>query len=119
MINYRKLIVWQLGMELVKEVYLLTRTLPSEEKFGLCDQIRRAAVSIPSNIAEGHARDSQKEFHHFLQIASGSLAELETHLLICKELGYSSEERIAPLLKKTNMLRRKLSALRKTLTLSK
>jgi len=88
--SYRDLIVWQKSMELVKEVYLLANQLPSQERYALSDQMRRAAVSIPSNIAEGHDRRSAKEFHYFLNIARGSKAELETQLEIGICLGYFS-----------------------------
>jgi four helix bundle protein len=86
--SYKELIVWQKSMELAEKVYLLVKTLPKEETYALSDQIRRAAVSIPSNIAEGHARQSQKEFLQFLCIARGSRAELETQLLLARRLGY-------------------------------
>jgi four helix bundle protein len=86
--SYKELIVWQKSMELAEKVYLLVKALPKEETYALSDQIRRAAVSIPSNIAEGHARQSQKEFLQFLCIARGSRAELETQLLLARRLGY-------------------------------
>ncbi|MBR6315117.1 MAG: four helix bundle protein [Clostridia bacterium] len=86
--SYKELIVWQKSMELAEKVYLLVKALPKEETYALSDQIRRAAVSIPSNIAEGHARQSQKEFSQFLCIARGSRAELETQLLLARRLGY-------------------------------
>jgi four helix bundle protein len=79
---------WKLSRELVRNVYLLTKTFPKDEMFGLTTQIRRAAVSIPSNIAEGAARTGPKEFAQFLNIARGSLSELETQLLIATDLGY-------------------------------
>ena len=75
-------------MELVKQIYSLASQLPSEEKFALSDQMRRAAISIPSNIAEGYERSSKKEYVHFLSIANGSKAELYTQVQICKILGY-------------------------------
>ena len=75
-------------MTLAKEIYALTKYLPKEETYALADQMRRAAVSIPSNIAEGHARQSSKDYRHFLYIARGSKAELETQLLLAKDLGY-------------------------------
>jgi len=81
--NYQDLIVWQKAMELAEIVYVLARKLPKEELFALSDQMRRAAISIPSNIAEGHARNSTKEFIQFLSIAKGSTAEIETQLLLC------------------------------------
>ncbi|WP_295585142.1 four helix bundle protein [uncultured Lamprocystis sp.] len=89
--DYRDLIVWQKSMDLVTEVYRLTRGFPREELFGLTSQVRRAAVSIPSNIAEGQARQSTAEFRRFLSIAQGSRAEVETQLLIAVRLNYSTE----------------------------
>jgi four helix bundle protein len=89
--DYRDLIVWQKSMDLVAEVYRLTRGFPREELFGLTSQVRRAAVSIPSNIAEGQARQSTAEFRRFLSIAQGSRAEVETQLLIAVRLNYSTE----------------------------
>ncbi|MBQ6093301.1 MAG: four helix bundle protein [Clostridia bacterium] len=86
--SYKELIVWQKSMKLAEKVYLLVKALPREETYALSDQIRRAAVSIPSNIAEGYARQSQKEFLQFLCIARGSRAELETQLLLAQRLGY-------------------------------
>lgn len=88
--THKDLLVWKKSIELVTEVYELTKSFPEEEKFGLINQLRRAAVSIPSNIAEGAARNSKKEFVRFLSIALGSSAELQTQLLISKNLGYLS-----------------------------
>lgn len=82
------LAAWKIAMTLVKSVYQATRTFPQEELYGLTAQMRRAAVSIPSNLAEGAARTGRKEFAQFLSIAKGSLSELETQLLISAELGY-------------------------------
>lgn len=84
--NYRDLVVWQQGIQLVKLIYKITSTFPKEEMYGLTSQMRRCAVSIPSNIAEGHARDSLKEYIQFLSIAVGSLAELQTQLILSREL---------------------------------
>jgi four helix bundle protein len=84
--SYRKLIVWQKSFELVKEIYTLTDTLPKDEQFGLVSQMRRCAVSIPSNIAEGQQRNNAKEYRQFLGIARGSAAELSTQLLLVQEL---------------------------------
>lgn len=84
--THKELIVWKKSMDLVKEVYILTNQFPKEELYGLTSQIRRAVVSIPSNIAEGHVRRHKKEFIHHLSIALGSAAELETQILICKGL---------------------------------
>ena len=92
--NYRDLLVWQKAMDLVIEVYHLTNLLPREESHNLSSQMRRAAVSIPSNIAEGQQRKSTKEFIHFLSIAKGSNAELQTQLLICTRLKYFTEKQI-------------------------
>ena len=96
--NYKELIVWQKSMLLVEEVYRLVKKLPKEETYVLSDQIRRAVISIPSNIAEGNGRESEKEFLRFLAIAQGSNAELETQLIICQRLGYMSAEDIRPAL---------------------
>ena len=98
--SYRDLKVWQLGVELVTEVYRLTAGFPRNEAYGLSSQIQRAAVLIPSNIAEGHARNSDKEFNHFLGIALGSLAELETQLIIAERLEYIEVDRVNPVLAK-------------------
>ena len=84
--SYKDLIVWQKSLILVKEVYKITELLPKNEVFGLISQMRRSAVSIPSNIAEGRQRSSRKDFVQFLRIAQGSCAELETQLLITKDI---------------------------------
>ncbi len=86
--HYRDLTVWQKAMDLVVEVYQLVKLLPREELYDLSSQMRRAAISIPSNIAEGQARKSTREFINFLSIAQGSKAELQTQLLICEKLNY-------------------------------
>jgi len=83
--DYKELKVWQRSFELTKEIYLITKRFPEDEKYGLISQIRRAAVSVPSNIAEGANRGSTKEFIRFLYIAIGSSAELETQLLLGEE----------------------------------
>lgn len=89
---HKKLDVWSLSMELVSEVYALTKKLPEEEKFGLCSQMRRAAISIPSNIAEGAARNTGREFIQFLHIAQGSLSELDAQIDIAVRIGYFRNE---------------------------
>ena len=94
MASYKELRVWQKAMDLVFDIYQLTDSLPKEETYGLRDQMRRAAVSIPSNIAEGQARNSEKDFIRFLYIAQGSRAELETQLEICAHLNYISKDQI-------------------------
>ena len=96
--SYKDLIVWQKAMDLVVLVYQITSLFPKEELYGLTNQVRRAAVSIPSNIAEGQARKSTLEFKHFLSIARGSLAEVETQLLIAARLNYLTEEQFLPVL---------------------
>lgn len=92
--SYRDLVVWQKSMDLVVAVYQLTRQFPKEELYALTNQIRRAAVSIPSNVAEGQARQSTAEFRSFLSIARGSLAEVETQLLIALRLGYLRQDQL-------------------------
>ena len=86
--TFRDLKVWQKAIELAKEVYAITRRMPDSEKFGLTNQMRRAAVSIPSNIAEGNARRSRNDYIHFLTMARGSLAELETQWILARELKF-------------------------------
>jgi four helix bundle protein len=88
--KYYELVVWQKAIALTKEVYRLVGFLPQSELHALSNQMRRAAVSIPSNIAEGHSRNSTKEYINFLSIARGSKSELETQLIICNELNYIS-----------------------------
>ena len=92
--RYREMIVWQKSMDLVVEIYRLLKFLPKEENFALAMQMRRSAVSIPSNIAEGQSRKSIKDFAHFLSIARGSAAELETQCYICERLNYLSKEQM-------------------------
>ena len=92
--NHKDLEVWKSSIALVVEIYNITKSFPEDEKFGIINQMRRAAVSIPSNIAEGSARFSDKETIHFLDVVNGSLAELETQILISKELGYVINEDI-------------------------
>ena len=89
--SYKDLTVWQKAMDLAAEIYRLVKKLPKDEMYALSNQMRRAAVSIPSNIAEGHARKSTKEFANFLSIAQGSKAELETQVELCKKFGYITE----------------------------
>lgn len=92
--NFRKLDIWTNGIKLVKKVYLISEKLPSNEKFGLRSQITRAAVSVPSNIAEGASRNSEVEFKRFLEISLGSLFEVETQIIIIKELQLVSKEEL-------------------------
>jgi len=109
--SYRDLIAWQKGIELVAASYHVTQTFPKEELYGLTSQLRRAAVSIPSNIAEGQGRKSKAEFRHFLHNAAGSLMEVETQLTISAVLGYLSREKEADLLNRTNELGRIINGL--------
>ncbi len=94
--SYRDLVVWRKAIELVKQVYALTAEFPANERYGLSDQVRRAAVFVPSNIAEGQGRQLPGEFMRFLRIALGSLAELDTQLLIAVELGYLNPQAVQP-----------------------
>ncbi len=111
--NFRELKVWQLGMQLTEEVYRLTQQFPKHETYGLGSQMQRAAVSIPANIAEGHAIGSAKDFARFLGIAQGSLAELETHLLLAERMKYGSPIEIAAILNHCSEEARMLRGLRK------
>ena len=104
--SYQDLIVWQKAIDLVVQVYATTRTFPKDELYGLNSQMRRAAVSVPSNIAEGHSRASTGEFKQFLGHARGSLAELETQLTIAAKLGYLSTECNARLFGKSTEFQR-------------
>jgi four helix bundle protein len=91
--NFKNLIAWQKAMDLVVEIYEVTEKFPGEEIYGLTSQLRRAAVSIPSNIAEGQARFSRREFKHFLRNAKGPLAEVQTQIAIATRLGLMAEVR--------------------------
>ncbi|EAQ41887.1 four helix bundle protein [Polaribacter sp. MED152] len=95
--NFRKLKIWSQGIIIVKEIYKVAKKLPDDEKFGLKSQITRAAVSIPSNIAEGSSRNSEVEFKRFLEISIGSLFEVETQLIIIQELGLIRLEELTPI----------------------
>lgn len=90
--SYKELIVWQKSIGLVKEIFLLTNAFPKSELYGIISQMRRAAVSIPSNIAEGYGRKSHKEYSQYYSIAYGSALELETQIIISKDLGLASEK---------------------------
>jgi len=110
--SFRDLRVWQSAMDLVQTIYTLTQSFPSQEAYGLTSQMRRAAVSVPSNIAEGHTREHSKEYLHHLSIAQASLAELETQLEIARRLQYLSQENVEPTLEQVGSLSRQLYALR-------
>ena len=113
MSDYKNLDVWKKSMAVVAEVYRLSAPFPDSEKFGFTNQMRRASVSIPSNIAEGSARYHVKDFTHFLRIADGSAAELETQLIISEKLGFSSD--IELVVTEIVIIRRMLAALIKSL----
>lgn len=113
--SYTDLEVWQMGMILVDEVYRLTKAFPAKEKFGLTSQLRRSAVSIPSNIAEGWGRHVTNEYVQFLRYARGSLYEAETQLRIARRNGYLNEEALTALLHHTNRLGKMLLALMRAL----
>lgn len=108
--NHKDLDVWKKSMDLVEEIYKITNTFPESEKFGLTNQIRRASISIPSNISEGAARKTDKEFVQFLYIALGSLSELETQYLIAIRLHYIQENK--EIENKLNEIKRMIVGLR-------
>ena len=110
--DYRDLVVWQKAMELVTEVYRVTSDFPKHELYGLTGQSRRAAVSVPSNLAEGHGRTSRREFHQFISQARGSLVEVETQLEIAQNLGYLPAAIACELLAKAGRVGRMLNGLR-------
>jgi four helix bundle protein len=109
--NYQDLKAWQRAMDLVDAIYVVTKTWPSAELYGLVSQVRRAAVSIPSNIAEGQGRRSSREFTHHLNIAHGSLREVETQLMIARRQGYLSQDSLAILLDHSSEVGRMITGL--------
>ena len=117
--SYRDVKVWQQGMDLAEMCYRVTRKFPKDELYGLTSQIRRAAASVPANIAEGHGRDTRGEFIQFLRIAQGSLKELETHLLLAGRIGLSSDQITAPLLARCDELGKMVRALIRSLQAAK
>jgi four helix bundle protein len=112
---YRDLVVWQKSMVLAADVYRLTRHFPKQEEFRISGQMIRAGTSIPANIAEGHGRGTRRDYAHFVSIAKGSVAELETFLLLSRELSLASEEHVSPVLALAEEVGRMLSALRRRL----
>lgn len=110
--NYKELNVWQKAMDIAVSIYRLTLTFPKDELFGLVSQIRRAAVSIASNIAEGEGRKSSNEFHHFLGIALGSISELETQIELSVRIGFTEKSEIQSLVNDLATLGKMLTALR-------
>lgn len=114
--NFKDLRVWQKSIDLTTEIYAMLASFPSDEKFGLVSQMKRAAVSIPSNIAEGAGRNSNKEFKHFLSISLGSLFEIETQLIIANRLRLINIEVTQELNVKISDLQRMIFALEKTIS---
>ena len=114
--SFRDLRVWQASMDLVQSVYRHTRCFPVVETYGLASQLRRASVSVPSNIAEGHAREHLAEYLHHLSIAQGSLAEVETQIEIAAGLGYMDDGERSTCIAQIDQVRRQLIALRKALS---
>ena len=113
--SYRELGVWQKAMNLAEACYRITKAFPDSEKFGLISQICRAATSVPANIAEGQGRQHTKEFLHHLSIAYGSLAELETHLMLSQRIGFLPEMALGKLLAQTEEVGKMLNGLRQAL----
>ena len=113
--SYRDLLVWQKGMDLAEQVYRLSRTWPKEEIYGLTSQVRRAAASIPANIAEGYGRQSGASYSQFLKIARGSLKELETHLLLAERVGATAEGSCGSVLLQADELGKMLGGLIRSL----
>jgi four helix bundle protein len=109
--TYKDLIVWQKSIPLVVLIYTVTRSFPREELYALTSQLRRSAISIPSNIAEGYGRRSCGDYKRFLNVSMGSLFELETQMLLAKELGFASEALYTEVSIKINEIERMLSAL--------
>lgn len=116
--NFKNLDAWKEGMGLSKIIYLITKDFPGDEKFGLISQMRRASVSIISNIAEGSAKSSSKEFSHFLSIAQGSAFELESQILLSIELGHISLDSTSELILKINKIQKIIYGLKKSISLS-
>jgi four helix bundle protein len=114
-VAYSDLLVWQRAMDLVVEIYRLCEHIPAVERYGLISQMQRAAVSIPSNVAEGQARRSSGAFQNHLSIAAGSLAELETQLILTHRLGFCPEATCNDLLSKTDEIGRMLTGLKNSL----
>jgi four helix bundle protein len=116
--NFRKLNIWLDSMALAKEVYFITSEFPKEEKYGLVSQINRCSISVPSNIAEGSGRSSNKEFAYFIKVALGSLFELETQLILSNEFGIIKEETLSSLVSKIIKLQKMLTKFLTSLELS-
>ncbi len=113
--GYRDLLVWQKGIQLAKAIYILTKSFPAEERYALTSQLRRPAISVPSNIAEGQARHTTGEFIQFIGYAEGSLAEIDTQLVIASEVGITMSGATDQIAEQVQELRRMLNALRRKL----
>jgi four helix bundle protein len=113
--SYRDLLVWRKGIDLVKSIYLISQTFPTDERFGLTTQIRRAAVSVPSNIAEGQARHTTGEFIQAISHSEGSLAEVDTQLVIATELGYCKQSDVESAVGLVTEMQKMLTSLRRKL----
>jgi len=113
--NYKEMLVWKKARILVKVIYSLTKSFPDDEKFGLISQMRRCSVSVPSNIAEGSGRSTDKDFSHFLAIALASAYELETQILLSFDLNYLDEKQTDSVCIQINEIQKMLFSFRKTL----
>ena len=109
--SYQDLKIWQEGMQLAQDCYLMTRGFPREELFGMTSQIRRAAASIPANTAEGWGREGTRDFIHFLRIAQGSLKELETHLILSQRINLIDQDQVKPLLDRSTEIGKMIRSL--------
>jgi four helix bundle protein len=117
--NFKELIVWQKSRVLVKNLFILTKKYPNDESYEIVSQMRRAAVSIPSNIAEGSGRNSNKDFRRFLDIAVSSAYELETQLIISSDLGYISEDEFNNITKDIHEVQKMIYGFKKSLSITK
>jgi four helix bundle protein len=113
--SYKDLVVWQKAMDMVENIYTCTKDFPSDEKYGLTSQMRRCAISIPSNIAEGNRRGTRKDYHQFILVAFASGAELETQLLIARRLGYLDDNQAQKMETLLDEIMRMLNALQQRL----
>jgi four helix bundle protein len=114
--DYRDLLIWKKGIELTKEIYNITSRFPSNEMYGLTSQLQRASVSIPSNIAEGQARQRSAEFCQFLRVSLGSLAEVETQMVIACELGFTSMNKLEDVRGKITELRKMIYSIQRKIS---
>ena len=117
--SFKELRIWQKGMEIVKDTYLLTKKFPKEELYGLSSQMKRSAISIPSNVAEGFKRYHNKEYSQFLYIALGSIGELETQVIIAQELGFIAKEELEAISEKIDHVSKMTASLINKLKITK